>query len=74
MIKIGMIGLNSGNGHPISYSSIFNGYNHYYLKKYCKFKLINEYLPKQHKNNSSNLIDNAKIDSYLDTEKDLSCK
>jgi len=26
MIKIGMIGLSEGNGHPYSFSAIINGY------------------------------------------------
>ena len=63
LIRIGIIGSNEGNGHPISFSSIFNGYNPKYLKKFCKFKLINEYLPKFHKNKKSNIIDGAKITS-----------
>jgi len=74
MIKIGMIGLNSGNGHPISYSSIFNGYNEYYLKKYSKFKLINEYLPRDHKNLKSNIIKGAKITHIWTQKKSLSEK
>ena len=41
--------------------SIFNGYNKKYLKKFCKFNLINEYLPKYHKNKKSNIISNAKV-------------
>ena len=60
-LKIGIIGSNEGNGHPISFSSIFNGYNKKYLKKFCKFNLINEYLPKYHKNKKSNIISNAKV-------------
>ena len=68
MIRIGIIGLNSGNGHPISYSSIFNGYDATNLKKYCKFKLINEYLPKYHKNLSKNIIQNAKV-THIWTQK-----
>lgn len=61
MLKIGIIGLNPGNGHPISYSSIFNGYNEHYLKKYCKFELIKAYLPLEHKNKKSNIISGAKV-------------
>lgn len=64
-LKIGIIGSNEGNGHPISFSSIFNGYNKKYLKKFCKFNLINEYLPKYHKNKKSNIISNAKVTSYF---------
>ena len=62
-IKIGIIGSNEGNGHPISFASIFNGYNPYYLKKFCKFKLIKEYLPKYHKNQKKNIINDAKVTS-----------
>jgi len=61
LLRIGMIGYNEGNGHPISFSSIFNGYNKKYLKKFCKFNLINEYLPKYHKNKKSNIIQSAKV-------------
>ena len=45
-LNIGIIGSNEGNGHPISFSSIFNGYNKKYLNKFCKFDLIKQYLPK----------------------------
>ena len=43
MIKIGILGYTDGNGHPYSYSSIFNGYNNEGMKK-CPFKTIPEYL------------------------------
>ena len=33
MINIGIIGLNEGNGHPISFSCIINGYDDAELKK-----------------------------------------
>ena len=32
MINIGIIGLNEGNGHPISFSCIINGYDDVELK------------------------------------------
>ena len=32
MLKIGMIGLSEGNGHPYSFSAIINGYNRKYMK------------------------------------------
>lgn len=50
MIRLGMIGLNEGNGHPFSYSAIFNGYDPVALDKYCPFSLIKEYLPREHRN------------------------
>lgn len=59
MIKLGIIGTSQGNGHPYSYSAIFNGYNKNELKNNCPYELIREYLPKYHKNKNS--IKNAKI-------------
>tara|TARA_Y100001970_G_C14209143_1_gene845881 strand:- start:902 stop:1843 length:942 start_codon:yes stop_codon:yes gene_type:complete len=61
MKKIGIIGTSDGNGHPYSYSAIFNGFDEYYLKKYCKFKLIKEYLPRYC--SKKNLIKGAKVTS-----------
>ena len=46
MIKLGIIGLSEGNGHPYSWSAIFNGYNQDYMKD-CPFPVIPEYLFKQ---------------------------
>ena len=66
-LNIGIIGSNEGNGHPISFSSIFNGYNKKYLSKFCKFELINQYLPKFHKNKKSNIIQGAKV-NYIWTQ------
>jgi len=67
LINIGVIGSNKGNGHPISFSSIFNGYDPRYLKKFCEFELIKEYLPKFHKNKKSNIIQGAKV-NYIWTQ------
>ena len=44
--KIGVIGINDGNGHPYSFSAMFNGFVNDYLQKYCSFDLIKEYLPR----------------------------
>ena len=74
MIKIGIIGQNVGNGHPISYSSIFNGYNNFYLKKYCNFELIKKYLPLEHKNKKYNIISGAKIYSIWTQDINISKK
>ena len=38
------------------FSSIFNGYSPKYLKKYCKFALIKEYLPKFRQNKNQILL------------------
>ena len=72
MMKIGVIGQNSGNGHPISYTSMFNGYNEKYLEKYCKFNLIKNYLPKYHKNLSKNIIQDARVTHIWTQKKKLS--
>ena len=45
-IKLGIIGLSEGNGHPYSWSAIFNGYNEEEMAK-CPFPVIPEYLSKQ---------------------------
>ena len=45
-IKLGIIGLSEGNGHPYSWSAIFNGYNEEEMAK-CPFPGIPEYLSKQ---------------------------
>ncbi|MFC0561926.1 Gfo/Idh/MocA family oxidoreductase [Halalkalibacter alkalisediminis] len=45
-IKLGMIGISEGNGHPYSWSAIFNGYNRSLIKE-CPFPSIPNYLSKQ---------------------------
>ena len=45
-LKLGIIGLSKGNGHPYSWSVIFNGYNPEVMKE-CPFPVIPEYLSKQ---------------------------
>lgn len=46
LLKLGVIGLSDGNGHPYSWSAIFNGMNYEYMKD-CPFPVIPEYLSKQ---------------------------
>ena len=46
MIKIGMIGFSEGNGHPYSWSAIFNGYNENLMRS-SGFPIISEYLSKE---------------------------
>jgi hypothetical protein len=72
MIKIGMIGMNPGNGHPYSYSSMFNGFCESALLKYCEFELIKDYLPKHH--SVTNQIENASVDLIWTQDKILSDK
>ena len=45
-IKLGVIGMSEGNGHPYSWSAIFNGYNPQFMKD-CPFPAIPDYLQKQ---------------------------
>ncbi len=46
MHKLGIIGLSPGNGHPYSWSAIFNGYDREEMEK-CPFSVIPEYLNEQ---------------------------
>ncbi len=43
MLKIGMIGMSEGNGHPYSWSAIFNGYDPERMAD-CPFPVIPQYL------------------------------
>lgn len=45
-MKLGIIGMSEGNGHPYSWSAIFNGYDSESMKN-CPFPAIPEYLEKQ---------------------------
>ena len=45
-LKLGVIGLSPGNGHPYSWSAIFNGYDPVYMEE-CGFPAIPSYLEKQ---------------------------
>lgn len=46
MIKLGIIGLSEGNGHPYSWSAIFNGYDKKKME-HCGYPVIPEYLSKE---------------------------
>ena len=45
-LSLGVIGLSAGNGHPYSWSAIFNGYNSEHVAQ-CDFPVIANYLSKQ---------------------------
>lgn len=45
-IKLGVIGMSPGNGHPYSWSAIFNGYDPKVMET-CGFPVIPRYLEKQ---------------------------
>lgn len=59
LLKLGIIGLSNGNGHPYSWSAIFNGMNYEYMKD-CPFPVIPEYLSKQ--NFPEDTIPNCQVD------------
>lgn len=46
MIKLGVIGMSPGNGHPYSWSAIINGYDAHAMAS-CPFPVIPDYLGKQ---------------------------
>lgn len=46
ILKLGILGLSEGNGHPYSWSAIFNGYNKKLMSN-CPFAGIPVYLSKQ---------------------------
>tara|TARA_Y100001980_G_C14556714_1_gene349576 strand:+ start:20298 stop:21224 length:927 start_codon:yes stop_codon:yes gene_type:complete len=58
LLKLGIIGLSKGNGHPFSFSSIINGYSDKHLSE-SGWKIIYEYIKAQ--KNSSIGFKNAKI-------------
>ena len=45
-LKLGVMGMSEGNGHPYSWGAIFNGYDEVYMKD-CPFPVIPDYLSKQ---------------------------
>lgn len=58
MNRIGVIGYNEGNGHPFSFSSIFNGYNENNIDS-CPYNTIPDYLKKN--NSNDKLLQNSKV-------------
>ena len=69
-LKIGVLGLNEGNGHPFSYSAIFNGYDPQALETRCPFALIREYRPRDHRNEV--FVEGAKVTHIWTQERALS--
>lgn len=70
MLNFGIIGLNEGNGHPYSYSAIFNGYNESALEDECPFDIIKKYLSEHHRNQE--FISNAAISHIWTQDRELS--
>ncbi len=46
-IRLGMVGCTEGNGHPYSWSAIFNGYDRDRMTRECPFSGIPKYLNKE---------------------------
>lgn len=70
-IKLGIIGLSEGNGHPYSWSAIFNGYNPKIMQD-CGFPVIPAYLAKQ--KFPDDCIPNAHVTHIWTQDKNLSQK
>ncbi len=69
MYRLGIIGLSHENGHPYSWSAIFNGYNKGKMAK-CPFPVIPEYLAKQDPVNFG--IEGAKVTHIWTQDKKIS--
>lgn len=69
VVKLGVIGLSPGNGHPYSWSAIINGYDPVYMKD-CGFPVIPEYLAKQ--NFPEDSISNAEVTHIWTEDSNLS--
>ncbi len=67
-LKLGVIGLSKGNGHPYSWSAIFNGFDNNF---HCPFKVIPEYLEKE-KYPDSFLTDLAEVTHIWTQSLDIS--
>ena len=68
-LKLGIIGLSEGNGHPYSWAAIFNGYNPEFMKD-CPFPVIPQYLAQQ--NFPQDSIAGAKVTHIWTQDKKLS--
>ena len=69
MLRLGLIGMSSGNGHPYSWSAICNGYEKDLMED-CGFPVIPRYLEKQIY--PDNFIHEAKVTHVWTQDKELS--
>lgn len=46
-ISLAMLGISPGNGHPYSWSAMFNGYNKEMMERECPYPTIPDYLGKE---------------------------
>ncbi len=68
-LKLGIIGASEGNGHPYSWSAIFNGYDKKIMDK-CEYSAIPNYLNKQTFPDAQ--IKNARVTHIWTQDNDLS--
>lgn len=68
-LKLGVMGMSEGNGHPYSWSAIFNGYDLDYMKD-CPFAVIFDYLSTQEF--PKNAIQNASVTHVWTQDRDIS--
>ena len=69
LLRLGVIGLSPGNGHPYSWSAIFNGYEPAAMEQ-CGFPVIPRYLEKQRFPNDA--IPGARVTHIWTQDADLS--
>lgn len=69
-LRLGIIGMSPGNGHPYSWSAICNGYNKEVMES-CGFPVIPRYLCK--KNFPSDFISNATVTHVWTQDHSRSC-
>ena len=69
MYDLGIIGMSPGNGHPYSWSAIFNGYNKEKMAE-CPFPVIPEYLGKQERDTFG--IEDVRVTHIWTQEKKIS--
>ena len=72
MLHFGMVGMNPGNGHPYSFSAVFNGFDPDALEKDCDFPIIRQYLTAHHRNRE--FIPEARISHIWTHDRALSEK
>ena len=68
-LRLGLIGMSPGNGHPYSWSAICNGYDQVLMED-CGFPVIPRYLEKQ--NFPYDFINNAKVTHIWTQDNNLS--
>ena len=69
VVRLGIIGMSSGNGHPYSWAAICNGFDKNYIED-CGFPVIPRYLKKQ--KYPDDFISNAKVTHIWSQSRELS--